>query len=81
MVGETCAIPFDDGDGPNKVFIFARGFRNPFTMQIQPTTGQIWLNVVGTQYEQVFSVARGDHGGYSAYENNQPDEFLVPKIV
>ncbi len=73
--------PFDDGDGSNNDFIFARGFRNPFTMQIQPTTGQIWLNVVGAQYEQVFSVARGDHGGYSAYENNQPDGFLVPKIV
>ena len=37
--------PFDDGAVPNNDFIFARGFRNPFTMQIQPSTGQLWLNV------------------------------------
>lgn len=73
--------PFHDGVGPNDEYIFARGFRNPFTMQIQPSTGRIWLNVVGTGYEQVFVVGRGDHGGYDAYENNQPSGFLTPKIV
>lgn len=73
--------PFNDGVGPNNEYIFARGFRNPFTMQIQPSTGRIWLNVVGTGYEQVFVVGRRDHGGYSAYENNQPANYLTPKIV
>jgi glucose/arabinose dehydrogenase len=73
--------PFYDGVGPNNEYIFARGFRNPFTMQIQPSTGQIWLNVVGTGYEQVFVVERRGHGGYDDYENNQPAEYLTPKIV
>ena len=73
--------PFDDGAGPNNDFIYARGFRNPFTMQIQPSTGQIWLNVVGTSYEQVFVVGSGDHGGYNDFENNQPAGFITPRIV
>ncbi len=73
--------PFDDGAGPNNDFIFARGMRNPFTMQIQPSTGQIWLNVVGDGYEQVFVVGAGDHGGYNNFENNQPAGFITPKIV
>jgi glucose/arabinose dehydrogenase len=78
--------PFDDGAGPNNDYIFARGFRNPFTMQIQPATGEIWLNVVGTNYEQVFVVGPGDHGGYNDYENNQPaptatEQYITPKIV
>jgi glucose/arabinose dehydrogenase len=73
--------PFNDGAGSNNDFIYARGFRNPFTMQIQPSTGRIWLNVVGTGYEQVFVVGRGDHAGYNDYENNQPAGFITPKIV
>ena len=73
--------PFDDGGGPNNDFIWARGFRNPFTMQIQPSTSQIWLNVVGTSYEQVFVVGAGDHAGYNNFENNQPAGFITPKIV
>lgn len=78
--------PFNDGSGSNNDYIYARGFRNPFTMQIQPSTGQIWLNVVGTGYEQVFVVGRGDHGGYNNFENNQPaptatEQYITPKIV
>lgn len=73
--------PFVDGAGPNNDFIFARGFRNPFTMQIQPSTGQIWLNVVGTSWEQVFVVGAGDHGGYNDFENNQTAAFITPNIV
>jgi glucose/arabinose dehydrogenase len=73
--------PFADGNGPNNEYIWARGFRNPFTMTFQPTTGALWLNVVGTVYEQIFLVERGDHGGYNNYENNQPAGFLPPKIV
>ncbi len=73
--------PFADGAGPNNDFIFARGMRNPFTMQIQPSTGQIWLNVVGDGYEQVFVVGSGDHAGYNDFENNQPAGYITPKIV
>lgn len=73
--------PFVDGAGPNNDYIFARGLRNPFTMQIQPSTGLIWSNVVGTGYEQVFIVGRGDHAGYNAFENNQTAAFITPRIV
>ncbi len=73
--------PFDDGVGPNNDFIFARGLRNPFTLTVQPSTGLLWVNSVGTSYEQVFVVKRGDHAGYNDFENNQPAGFITPKIV
>ncbi len=73
--------PFDDGAGSNNDFIFARGFRNPFTLTVQPSTGLLWVNSVGTSYEQVFLVKRGDHAGYNDFENNQPAGFITPRIV
>ena len=72
--------PFFDGNGPNNDYIWARGMRNPFTMTFQPVTGLLWMNVVGTSYEQVFIVRRGDHAGYNAYENDQPSGFITPVI-
>jgi glucose/arabinose dehydrogenase len=72
--------PFADGAGPNSEFIWARGFRNPFTMTFQPATGLLWVNDVGTLYEQVFIVRKGDHAGWSMYENNQPAGFIAPVI-
>jgi MYXO-CTERM domain-containing protein len=72
--------PYFDGSGPNNDYIWARGFRNPFTMTFQPATGLLWLNVVGSGYEQVFVVRRGDHGGWATYENNQPAGFITPII-
>lgn len=72
--------PFNDGVGPNNEYIWARGFRNPFTFTFQPSTGLLWSNTVGTGYEQVFVVRRGDHAGYNTYENNQPAGFITPVI-
>jgi MYXO-CTERM domain-containing protein len=72
--------PFDDGNGPNNDFIWARGFRNPFTMAFDPETERLWLNVVGDFHEQIFIVGAGDHGGYSDYENDQPASFISPII-
>jgi glucose/arabinose dehydrogenase len=68
--------PFFDGAGPNNDYIWARGFRNPFTFTFQRSTGQLWSNTVGTLWEQVFVPSRGSHAGYNDYENNQP--FLGP---
>jgi glucose/arabinose dehydrogenase len=51
--------PFADGPGGNADYIFARGFRNPFTLTFQPSTDLLWVNVVGTSYEQVFVVRSG----------------------
>ena len=72
--------PFHDGPGPNEDRIWARGFRNPFTMTFRPSTGDLWLNVVGTSHEQVFVVSRGDHGGWSMYEQLQPQGFIRPVV-
>ena len=73
--------PFHDNGGPNDDRIWARGFRNPFTMTFRPTTGDLWLNVVGTYFEQVFVVDRGAHGGWNDHEQWQPDGFLEPVIT
>ncbi len=73
--------PFFDGDGPNNDYIWARGFRNPFTLTFQPATGRLWLDVVGSHTEQVFTPQRGDNGGWDNYEGNQPADFLQPVIA
>ena len=77
--------PFTDGAGPNNDFIWATGFRNPFTMTFQPRSGKLWLNVVGSNpdgqtqphsgpgYEQVFVLNAGEDGGYDDFEGNQPN--------
>jgi glucose/arabinose dehydrogenase len=64
--------PFADGSGPNNDYLWAGGFRNPFTLTFQPGTGDLWVNSVGTGYEQVFVVGRGDNGGWNDFEANQP---------
>lgn len=73
--------PFNDGAGTNNDHIWARGFRNPFTLAIQPTTGKLWLNVVGSSvsatdlpkgHEQAFIVPRAGHGGWNLHESGQP---------
>jgi glucose/arabinose dehydrogenase len=72
--------PFVDGPGGNNDYVWARGFRNPFTFDFQPETGLLWVNCVGTSYEQVFVVRAGDHAGWNDYENNQPAGYITPKI-
>ena len=73
--------PFYDAAGPNNDYIWARGFRNPFTMTFRPSTGELWLDVVGSLWEQIFVVPRGGHGGWDALENNQPPGYLAPVIA
>lgn len=73
--------PFYDGPGPNNDYIWARGFRNPFTMTFHPVNGRLISNVVGSLYEQVFVVSAGDHAGWNTYENNQVAGFITPIIA
>jgi MYXO-CTERM domain-containing protein len=73
--------PIQDGDGPTNDYIWAAGFRNPFTLTFQPATGLLWLNVVGDLFEQSFIVRRADHGAWNAFENNQPSGYLSPVIA
>ncbi len=84
--------PFNDGTGPNNDYIWATGFRNPFTLMVQPRTGKLFLNVVGSNaagqtapnsgpgYEQIFALNAGEDGGYDDYEGNQPNtpRYLTP---
>ncbi|MFY2562422.1 PQQ-dependent sugar dehydrogenase [Corallococcus terminator] len=74
--------PFNDGVGPNNEYVWARGVRNPFTLTFQPSTGLLWVNVVGDGYEQTFVVNRRNHAGYDDYENNQPsgNDYITPVI-
>lgn len=73
--------PYNDGVGPNNEYVWARGFRNPFTLTFQPATGRLWVNGVGDGYEQVFVVGRGDHAGYDDYENDQPTNGYLPPVI
>lgn len=73
--------PFADGAGPHNDYIWARGFRNPFTLAFQPATGALWLDVAGSSYEQIFVVPPGSHAGWVQYENNQPAGFITPSVV
>jgi glucose/arabinose dehydrogenase len=72
--------PFRDGPGPNNEYIWARGFRNPFTLTFQPATGRLWVDVTGGSYEQIFAPLAGEHAGWNTYENNQPAGFITPLI-
>lgn len=77
--------PFLGAPAPRNGFIWATGFRNPFTMTFQPRTGRMWLGVVGSSgtgdtvphstvgYEQIFTPTAGEDGGWDDYEGNQPD--------
>jgi glucose/arabinose dehydrogenase len=77
--------PFNDNNGVTEPrdYIWARGFRNPFTLTFQESTGQLWVNDVGTRYEQIFKVNAGDHAGWNDYENNQPaaPPYVTPTVV
>lgn len=73
--------PFVDGPGPNDDFIWAKGFRNPYSLTRNPSTDRIWVNVVGTLYEQIFTPIAGDNAGWDNYENNQPAGFITPIIA
>lgn len=78
--GVPALNPFADGPGGNEDSIWARGFRNPFRLVIQPSTGIVWANVAGSNYEQIFAMQKGDHAGWITYENNQPNNYVRPRI-
>jgi glucose/arabinose dehydrogenase len=70
--------PFVDGAGGNADYLWAGGLRNPYTLTVQPGTGALWVNVVGDNYEQIFTVERGDNLGYDNVENGIPAGSPAP---
>ncbi len=53
-------------------YVWAFGYRNPFSMTVQPGTGKLWVNDVGELYEQIFVPTAGSWAGDKDYENNLP---------
>lgn len=50
-------------------YIHARGFRNPFTLAVEKTSGRVFANDVGDgTWESVDSVTRGGHHGWRQFE-------------
>lgn len=73
------------GDNPFRQFggrgpaVFAMGFRNPFTLAIQRTTGKIFVNDVGdATTEEVNEVVAGGNYGWPSYEGYAPNPFISP---
>ena len=53
--------------------IWAYGFRNPWKMSIDRTTGDLWVGDVGWElWEMVYKVKRGGNYGWSVMEGPQP---------
>ncbi len=49
--------------------IWARGFRNPFTLDFEPGTGRLFVNDVGANaWEEVNDVVRGGNYGWPLFE-------------
>lgn len=64
--------------------IWARGFRNSYTMAIEPGTGRIFANDVGgDRFEEVNEIVRGGNYGWNIVEGplagqNRPDNYQDP---
>ncbi|TNE49962.1 MAG: hypothetical protein EP344_17610, partial [Bacteroidetes bacterium] len=59
--------------------IYASGFRNPFSLAIQPGTGRLFVCDVGSSYfEEVNDVAGGYFYGWDLLEGNQNGQQVPP---
>ena len=72
-INKDGTIPTDNpfynvATGQNRA-IYAMGFRNPFKMKIQPTTGKIYVNDVGgNNWEEINELKSGRNYGWPAIE-------------
>ena len=65
--------------GPHRA-IWARGFRNPFSIGVHPRTGRVFVNDVGDQkYEEVNEGLAGAHFGWPLFEGpSRHPEYSAP---
>lgn len=60
--------------------IWAYGFRNPWRMDIDQQTGQVWVGQNGQDlWEQVYLVRRGQNYGWSVQEGSHPFYLERPR--
>ncbi|MGB7157671.1 MAG: DNRLRE domain-containing protein [Tepidisphaeraceae bacterium] len=66
---------YNGSDGINaRDFVFAHGFRNPFTGGFKPGTNTLYINDVGgSQWEEINDVQRGKNYGWANKEGNTSD--------
>ncbi|HYG73816.1 MAG TPA: putative Ig domain-containing protein [Planctomycetota bacterium] len=64
-------------------YIWAYGYTSPFTMAVQPSTGKLWVNAVGVQYDQIFLPTPGSWAGDNDFENgaNPNDNTLASRQI
>ena len=66
--------------GKNRA-IWARGLRNPYSFDVQPGTGRIFINDVGqTAWEEINAGAKGANYGWPRYEGPEKDRRFKPPI-
>ena len=74
--GKLYAIPADNPFVDNPAFVpetFAYGFRNPWRIDVDEVTGQIWVGNNGQDlWEQVYFVKKGANYGWSVVEGSRP---------
>jgi glucose/arabinose dehydrogenase len=94
FTGAPCPVDRPEGDTTTCSEIFALGFRNPFRMMNDPTSGEIWIGDVGQgDWEEVDRLAQGGNFGWACYEGfaqydyNDPGNacsgksFVMPRTV
>lgn len=61
--------------------IWATGFRNPYSGNIDPVTGRIYVNDVGSSlWEEVNELVRGGNYGWPIYEGDENDPNYINPI-
>ncbi len=76
--------PWYDLNQGRSNLVYAYGFRNPFTMTLNPVTGEIFANDVGgNTYEEINKVVQGGFYGWPIVEGKRsaevvPDEYEDP---
>jgi len=62
--------------------VYAYGMRNPFTMTMNPLTGEIYANDVGgSKFEEVNRIERGAFYGWPRVEGKESGEKLPPEYM
>ena len=71
--------PFYNAFSDNNRYIYALGFRNPFTADIQPGTGRYFVCDVGQGlYEEINEIVAGKNYGWNLIEGPKPPQITPP---